>query len=266
MPITLLYHDVVSPDEADASGFPGGDAARYKIAPAEFRRHGDAIREAVAAPPALATDLLRPGVSPAWLITFDDGGASALSPTADILEERGGRGNFFVTTDYIGSAGFLGRAQVRELHRRGHLVGSHSCSHPPRMSACTPDRLADEWRRSREVLSELLGEPVLAASVPGGYYSLAVAWAASRAGYQVLFTSEPTARLRVVGGCLVVGRYTFYRGMSAERMAALASGRTLPRLGQTLLWNAKKVAKTAGGDLYVSLRKRLLARADEKSY
>jgi hypothetical protein len=29
--LTLLYHDVVQPDNASASGFPGEDAAIYKL-------------------------------------------------------------------------------------------------------------------------------------------------------------------------------------------------------------------------------------------
>jgi hypothetical protein len=40
-------------------------------------------------------------------LTFDDGGASALHPTADLLERRGWSGHFFVTTRRIGTPGFL---------------------------------------------------------------------------------------------------------------------------------------------------------------
>ena len=32
----LMYHDIVADGMHDASGFPGRDAARYKITPAQF--------------------------------------------------------------------------------------------------------------------------------------------------------------------------------------------------------------------------------------
>ncbi len=198
---------------------------------------------------------------PGLLLTFDDGGTSALTPTADLLEKHGWRGHFFMTTDYLGTPGFLSVAQLRELHTRGHVIGSHSCSHPARMALCSREQLLREWRQSREVLAETLGAPVTVASVPGGYYSRAVAETAAEAGIRVLFNSEPTTRLAHVGHCLVVGRYTVYRGMSAWAAAALAVGRRLPRWRQTLWWDIKKVAKAIGGRTYLALRERLLRRA-----
>lgn len=267
MPITLMYHDVVPPSRADTSGFPGGDAARYKLDPAQFRRHVEAIARAIPTPPGLATDLLRPpGPTPAaWLLTFDDGGATAYSPTADVLEERGWRGHFFVTADFVNSPTFLAAEQIRELHRRGHVIGSHSCSHPPRMAACGWDRLVSEWQKSQEILSGIIGEPLVTASVPGGFYSRAVARAAAKAGYKVLFTSEPTARPHTIDGCLILGRYTIYRGMSAEQAGALGVGRLAPRFRQAVTWQVKKLAKKVGGRLYLSLRKRLLTISDEEA-
>jgi hypothetical protein len=239
---TLLYHDVVAHGREDESGFTGPGAARYKLAPDEFRAHLDAL----AGP---------------CLLTFDDGGASALDPIAGLLEARGRRGLFFITTDCIGRPGFLDAAQLRELRRRGHTLGSHSCSHPERISSCPRDRVLDEWRRSREALSDVLGEDVTTASVPGGFYSRAVAEAAAEAGLTTLYTSEPTCRAWEVAGCRVLGRFTVYRGMSPTRAAALASGRRLARWRQAAWWQVKKLAKAAGGRLYLRLRERALARA-----
>jgi peptidoglycan/xylan/chitin deacetylase (PgdA/CDA1 family) len=245
VPPALLYHDVVGEGAPQGSGFPGPGAARYKLTRQAFCAHLDALA-------ALPT----PGV-----LTFDDGGCSAFAPVAGLLEERGWRGHFFVATDYLGRPGFLTPAQVRELHKREHVIGTHSCSHPEWMSRCGHGELVGEWRRSREVLSELLGEEVTAGSVPGGFYSRSVARAAAEAGLKVLFTSEPTTRVREVDGCQVVGRYSIYRGTTGARAAALASGRLLPRLGQALSWNLRKLAKAAGGRLYLRLREAALRRA-----
>ena len=110
-----------------------------------------------------------------FLITVDDGGVSYYTMLADRLEARGWRGYCFVSTNQIGTRGFLDAAQIRELDQRGHLIGSHSASHPTRFSACTPEQMREEWTISRQVLEDILGHDVTLASVPGGYYSKAVA-------------------------------------------------------------------------------------------
>lgn len=260
MPITLLYHDVVPPGRDDASGFPGAGAGRYKLTEAEFRDHLAALAAVVSAPPANEAEVLADPSAPRWMIGFDDGGVSA-ALAADWLEERGWRGHFFLTTDYLDTPAFLSRAQARDLHRRGHVIGSHSCSHPARMAMCSREQLLDEWRRSREALSEVLGAPVITASVPGGYYSRAVGQAAADAGLELLFNSEPTTRSYRIDGCLVLGRYSIYRGMTAAQAAALVAPGPAARLGQAIVWNAKKVAKAVGGAGYLRLRRRLLERS-----
>src|SRR2546428_9627226 len=121
------------------------------------------------------------------------------------------------------------------------------------MASCTWDQLIHEWAKSAAILSELLGEPMRIASVPGGAYSRRVAEAAAVAGITALFTSEPTSRCRQVDGCLVVGRYSVRRGTPARVAAALASGRLLPRLPPPCFWNCKKLAKALGGARYLAL-------------
>lgn len=191
------------------------------------------------------------------MITFDDGGSSAHSHVADALEARGWRGHFFVTAGRLGTPAFVDAGMVRDLARRGHVIGTHSLSHPPQMSSCGRDELLREWRESREVLSESLGVAVTVGSVPGGYYSRAVAEAAGACGITHLFTSEPTARAHRVGPCTVLGRYTLYRGSSPRTAASLAAGRAAPRVAQALAWNVKKLAKAVGGVGYDRIRSKL---------
>jgi hypothetical protein len=68
-------------------------------------------------------------------------------------------------------------------------------------------------------------------------------------------------KVREVDGCSVVGRFTILRGTRADTAAAFAGARLLPRLRQLASWNAKKAAKTIGGERYLRLRRRLLDRA-----
>src|SRR5688572_22256009 len=189
--IALMYHDVLAEDGEDASGFPGPDARSYKITARQFRSHLEAILAVSSLPDPPAPRAL-PGAAalPALAFTFDDGGASA-RVAADELEARGLRGYFFVTGSRIGSAAFIDRPAIRDLDRRGHLVGSHSWSHPLRIGHCSRRQLAEEWTRSRDVLAEAVGHPITWASVPGGDFAPVVAEAAADAGFTDLFTSEP---------------------------------------------------------------------------
>jgi len=246
---TLSYHDIAARAQRDEVGFPGPLAARYKLEPDLFEAHLDALR---ATGLALAAD----GIArdqPQVLLTFDDGGSSALL-IANALERRGWRGHFFVTTGRIASPGFLDDEQVRELASRGHVVGSHSDSHPTYMGRLSRSELDREWRVSREVLGELLGAAPASASVPGGFLSREVIAAAAAAGYERLFTSEPTARVRRPG-LEVYGRYTIWSSTPPRVAAAYASGRPLPCARLWLEWNAKKLAKSASPVAYQALRR-----------
>lgn len=258
--LTLQYHDVTPPGAADSSGFANPAAATYKLDEADFAAHVRAV-SAVARHRAMADAPLaeRDGAPPV-LFTFDDGGASAHDVIAPLLEGSGWRGHFFVTTDFIGTPGFLSADQIRALRRRGHVIGAHSCSHPTRMARCDRATLRREWGESVRVLAELLGEPVTTASVPGGYYARPVAVEAAAAGIRTLFTSEPVARVERVDGCAVVGRYTLRRWSPPSTAAALAAGRRAPRYRQWLVWNAKKAAKRAAGDAYLRVWAALLRR------
>jgi peptidoglycan/xylan/chitin deacetylase (PgdA/CDA1 family) len=259
--ISLMYHDAIEGGMNESSGFSWPDAALYKLEAGHFDQHMQAIAS-VCQRPILISELLSASAKPPglWMITFDDGGVSAYAHIAGKLEELGWRGHFFIATDYIGAAGFMDRTQIRELRRRGHAIGSHSCSHPLRMASCGWRQIEREWSASVNLLSDLLGEQVDLASIPGGQYSRQVAEAAAQAGVRALFTSEPTIECEEFAGCLTLGRYATKRWTSAETAAAIASGKIVPRAKQTLLWQAKKMTKAFGGEYYLKFREALARR------
>lgn len=252
--IALMYHDVVPAGRPEASGFNDPWADHYKFDESAFQAHLAAI-ESLAGRGAigLLTGPRAEGGRSPVLLTFDDGGVSAHAPVAAWLEARGWRGYFFVTTDYTGKPAFLDEAQIADLHRRGHVIGSHSCSHPTRMAACSREQLRTEWRESVRRLSAIIGAPVTTASVPGGYYSRAVAETAAEAGIRHLFNSEPTTATEVVDGCLVIGRFALVRGMPPSLAAGLAAGQSWPRWRQAGEWKLKKAVKTVAGPVYVKV-------------
>ena len=253
--IALEYHDVVGDDGWDDSGFPGVAAASYKLLLTEFDSHLRALHRASSSGQVRPPTTLGVGSAfPTTVLTFDDGGSSAYREIAPRLEQHGWRGHFFLPTDFIGRRGFLSSPELRDLSSRGHIIGTHSASHPLRMSAQRYDEVVAEWTRSMDVLAQLLGTPVTIGSVPGGGYSRVVAKAAAAAGLRALFTSEPTTRVKLVDGCIVAGRYTLRRGDSARCAVALACGSGSPRVRQWLRWNTTKLAKAVGGPLYLQIR------------
>jgi hypothetical protein len=118
--------------------------------------------------------------------------------------------------------------------------------------------LLREWGQSRNKLSDILGQEVLCASVPGGYHSRGVGQAVAESGYDTLFTSEPTTVVSMIDGCRIYGRYTVRRHTSAANVGAIAAGARWSRWKQTAGWAATKAAKRVIGKRYLRLRRGLL--------
>jgi peptidoglycan/xylan/chitin deacetylase (PgdA/CDA1 family) len=258
--LTVLYHDVVE-DDFDESGFPGAAAARYKIRRTDFAEHLAAMYRRAGTPAVAAETACFSLERQPFFFTIDDGGSSAIH-IADALQGVGWRGNFFITTDLIGAKGFVSADDIRRLHVQGHIVGSHSCSHPYRMSDLSDGELQNEWGQSIAVLSDILGSRIDTASVPGGFYTPRVGLAARHAGIRVLFNSEPTTQVLRIDDCFIVGRFNVYGGMSASAAARLAGGDARALLTQQVAWATKKTIKTVAAPLWDRARASFFRKRD----
>jgi len=250
--VYLLFHDVYANHPHD-SGFSSPAADRYKLSVPQFDRE-------LAALACLAEARGEGGSAIPFTLTFDDGGESFYTIVADRLEARGWRGHCFVATDYIDRPGFLTRQQIRELHRRGHVIGSHSASHPHRIHACGRDVIATEWRSSVACLRDLLGEPIVTASVPGGFYSATVAETACDAGITTLFTSEPVRSTQHIRGCRIEGRFTLRHSSAPGLSARLVADAPWSRWAMWAQWNAKATVKPLLGPFYARVADWLMAQ------
>ena len=256
--VSLLFHDVYRhlPDE---SGFRTPGANRYKLSVDALSSQFDGVAAARADRSLLATEL--DGVSIMrrfpFLITVDDGGVSYHRVIADCLERRGWRGHAFVSTDFIGAPGFLTASEIRELDQRGHVIGSHSASHPARFSQCHRRQMLHEWVTSRTVLEDVLGHAVQIASLPGGYFSPTVAETAGEAGFRVLFTSEPVTRTERKGACTIVGRFAIRAGADPELSRKLVEPAHWTRSEQWASWQVKGLLKPVLGSFYSRLADRV---------
>ena len=238
------YHDVT--DDHSQSGFQRNGAVPFKLGVRQFREHLDAIAAAQRTA-ELVTGIDLAGSGQHLLLTFDDGGKSALT-AGEELSRRGWKGHFFITTGFIGHRTFLDAREIRQLRRAGHLVGSHSHTHPDIYRDLEPDRMTVEWRQSCDILAQILGEPCLSAAVPGGDISAAVLRSAGPAGLRYLFTSEPLLTPRIVGGCWILGRYCAKASTTPDEIARLA--RLQGWTSKLLVRRLKGVARLSMPSLY----------------
>jgi peptidoglycan/xylan/chitin deacetylase (PgdA/CDA1 family) len=106
------------------------------------------------------------------VLTFDDGTCDFLEYALPVLEETGFRATLFVVAgfpggrrtwspfeDEGGQVPLITAEDVRNLHATGYTIGSHTMHHKALTALDTADARA-EVTRSREILSNLVGEPV----------------------------------------------------------------------------------------------------------
>ena len=241
--VVLMYHDVVS-EVYPRSGFQRVGAIQYTLTAEQFEAH---VRE----------NCQETGHGLPLVFTFDDGGSSFYTLIADILERYGLRGMFFISSDYLGQENFLTVEQVRELDRRGHIIGSHSHTHPRNISLLSQSECLREWTESRRILETIVAHPVTAASVPGGATSGLVIDCMVEAGYDAIYTSEPTTMTHSLGSAIIYGRYGVTQHMTAAYIRELATSeakrRQLHRKYQYL-----RFAKFLLGNQYNNVKQMLL--------
>lgn len=195
--VILMYHDVVN-DLCPKSGRQIEGALQYTISDMTFEAH------------------VKQTIKDDIVYTFDDGGCSFISPTADILERYNKKAIYFIATSYLNTPFFLTKEEVKELDNRGHIIASHSHTHPRIISELSYDEIVKEWKQSKNLLEGIVGHEVTVASVPGGAVSKDVIKAAAEAGYKTLYTSEPTSEVRTEYGIEVIGRYTISKDTTIE--------------------------------------------------
>lgn len=234
--LNFAYHDLGARARGD----------RFTVETALFERQLDALHAARAP----------------VLVTFDDGFRSALDVAAPALERRGLLGAFFVITSDIGARRCLSAAGVRELRERGHTIGSHTHNHPrdPYLKDLSDERITDEWCRSRSILEDLLGEEVVTASLPYGFYTRRVGDLAALAGYRSLYISVPAVEPRRNGELTVHGRFGVIADTRPERIAGLCALNRWAIRREQAGWHARRTAKQTLGPFYLRLRDALLAR------
>jgi|SRR5690606_22885215 len=152
--------------------------------------------------------------------TFDDGGISNLK-SAEILENHHLKGMYFITTNRIGTRGFLSEKDILKLHESGHRIGSHSHTHPMIFRSLSAEDMAKEWRISKDILENILGKEIVHCSVPGGDSDLKTYESAAEAGFRYVFDSEPIIEPRFANEAEIFGRFSIKAQMTDEEFLNL---------------------------------------------
>jgi peptidoglycan/xylan/chitin deacetylase (PgdA/CDA1 family) len=192
MAVTILYYHRVGPPRPGLprKGFvsPGAFRAQMKW----LRRSGWTVLSLGAYVDALASGRAAPrrGI----VITFDDGFSDCLTHARPVLEEHGIPATFFIVSAAVGKTDrwnpthgthperLMGWDDLRDLHRAGFEIGSHTATHR-RLAELSPDEARQEMAVSRARLEDGLGAPVRHLAYPQGNWSPEVAAMARGAGY-----------------------------------------------------------------------------------
>lgn len=126
-------------------------------------------------------------------ITADDGYYNFYLNAYPVLKKYNLPATFFIVTDKIGTEGYLGWKELREMSDSGLItIGSHTKSHPWIPSASVDgDKLWDEMAGSKDILERGLGKKVYFLCYPNGGFNDLAKETAKKAGYKGAFTTNP---------------------------------------------------------------------------
>ena len=177
VPIFMYHHIAVSPT-----------GSRYYVAPDNFESNLRLLQDW--GYKTITTSMLVQAITQGAplpprpiIITFDDANADNYTNAFPIMKRYGFTGVLYVPYYYIGEPNYLTVDQIHEMAAADWEVGSHTISHPTNFLALQPAMMRTEIVGSRQMLSELLGLPILTFAYPFGENSNAAVDYVHFAGY-----------------------------------------------------------------------------------
>ncbi len=139
------------------------------------------------------------GDKPGIMLTFDDGLIGNYEHGRAVLNEMNMTGYFMVSSDLIGTKGYMNAEQLRELIDEGHIIGCHTSTHHRMNIKDDRSTLEYEIVSAKDKLEALLGIPVPIFCWCGGEeytYTLNAQVMIEKAGYQYGFmtNSKPVTK------------------------------------------------------------------------
>ena len=172
------------------------------------------------------------------VITFDDGFAGNFRHAFPVLRRFGLTGTFFVVTNRMDDPLMLKWSELREMHRNGMAIESHTENHPL-LSALTELRTREELFGSKHRIEDKLGNTVNFVSLPNGDSNPFYTRVARDAGYLGGCGSRFGFNSRS-SDCFFWRRIAVKQGLGFEGFRNILS-----RRGNTMLYHAVRDAGKA---------------------
>ena len=178
------------------------------------------------------------------LITFDDGTADFYSNGFPIIEELKIPIILYITTGYIGSYmpslshnwryKMLEWNEVKEISQCENIeIGAHSVTHP-RFNLISNGEIRYEVVKSKDVLEEQIGKPVVHFSYPKGYTNDEIIEIVEDAGYKTAVTSDH-GYAKVGDNLYTLSRIWMQKQQSFNNFISIFAG--LKWIGGGNIWN-----------------------------
>lgn len=243
-----MYHDVCR-DSLTESGFQRERDFPYKIKLDVFESHVKAVCDY-----CNKNQLSKNQIQ----FTFDDGGKSFYTIIAPLLEQYGFKGIFFISTKYIGSNAFLDEHEIIDLDSRGHIIGSHAHTHE-HLYKLSQGEINEEWKKSSDILCELLHKKIEYASIPNGDISESVLNGLCSNGFKYIYNSEPTTRIKQKGQLLIYGRYVIQSSDDKNKILKLLDSKYYR--GQLYVRRLIiRCVKSILGEKYIAIKTKLFSQ------
>ena len=180
-----------------------------------------------------------------------------LIAAAPILKEAKFNATFYVTAGFIGKAGYMSSAQIRELQAHSFEIGCHSMTHAYLDDLDIP-ALRREIFDSKKILEDVVGRKIEHFSCPGGRYNDQARDLIQEAGYVSMATSRVRANSAATDP-YSLGRVAILRDTSVTAFGRICTAEALwqMRLSETLRNAAKRAL---GNSLYDHCRSFLLRK------
>jgi peptidoglycan/xylan/chitin deacetylase (PgdA/CDA1 family) len=158
------------------------------------------------------------------IITFDDGLIGNYEHAFPILQKYNFTAAFFVVVDRITKSRYMNWKQLRELHQDGHLIQSHTMTHPM-LGECNEKQIYYELDKSKKIIENKIGNVVKYLSLPFGSSNMKVIRIAKEVGYSAVFTSRLN-ELQISKSPYYFGRIPVKDSYGLDVFNGLLSGRS----------------------------------------
>ncbi len=169
----LMYHSIGT--------VPEGWSPDLCVPPAAFEEHLKYLKEqgfnVITAPQAMILLKSRQNVMNTVILTFDDGYEDNYTIAFPLLKKYGFLGNFYIVgkdvglvTNQVGVIRYMDFSQLKEMHRQGMEIGSHTMSHDP-LTTMKPNFVPWEIYQPLNLFYEKMGFWISGIAFPNGAYN-----------------------------------------------------------------------------------------------